>query len=225
MSNAIYDFFRWVGIVTGYPFYWLFFKNKIYYENDKARKRIKGGALIICNHYNLLDYVLNVFLFFPRTLYVVASEHAYKNALLRFGMKFWHGIRVDRTTMNMTFVSKSIREIKKGHLVLIFPEGHNTDDGTIKPFYPSYLLIALRSHAPIVPVITDGNYGPFKRVHTMFGEPIDLSVYFASERPTIDEIYKINDILYQKVLQLRENLQERIEKDAKNGAKQCRITQ
>ena len=216
----IYEIFRWIGVITGYPFKWLFFKNKTYYESEKAPKRVKGGALIISNHFNPLDYVLNVFLFFPRKLYVVASEHAFKNAFLRFGMKFWGGIQANRVTKSMRFVSQSIKEIKKGHLVQIFPEGHNTDDGTIKPFYPSYILIALKANAPIVPVITDGNYGIFKRVHIIIGEAINLSDYLSSEKASKEDITKLNDIVYKKVLDLRAELDLRIESNRKKGKSQ-----
>ena len=216
--TVLYEIFRWIGVITGYPFKWIFFKNKYYYENERATRRVKGGALVISNHFNPLDFVMNVFVFFPRKLYVVASEHAFKNALLRFGMKFWGGIEANRVTRSMHFVSESIRTIKKGKLVQIFPEGHNTDDGTIKPFYPSYLLIALRAEAPIVPVITDGGYGFFKRVHLMIGEPIDVSQYLTDGKCTKDDIHRINDIMYQKVLSLREELDRRIQEE-KRGKK------
>ena len=59
----IYDIFRWIGIITGYPFNWLFFKRKVYYENDKARKRTKGGALVIANHYNQCAFAKVQFVF------------------------------------------------------------------------------------------------------------------------------------------------------------------
>ena len=213
--KILYDIFRWIGVVTGYPFKWLYFKNKIYYETKNVPKRVRGGALVISNHFNPLDYVLNVYVFFPRKLYIVASEHAFKNAFLRFGMKFWGGIQASRVTKNMHFVTESIREIKKGHLVQIFPEGHNTDDGTIKPFYSSYILIALKAKAPIVPVITDGNYGLFKRVHLMVGESIDLSAHITGPKATREDITRLNDMVYDKVLRLREELDRRIEADRK----------
>lgn len=216
-----YEIFRWLGVISGYPFYWLFFKRKIYLENDKVRRRFKGGALIISNHFSPWDYVLNVFLFFPRKLYVVASEDAFRNPFFREGMKFWGGIQANRVTKNMRFVIQSVREIKKGHIVQIFPEGHNTDDGTIKPFYPSYIAIALKSNAQILPVITDGNYGIFKRVHIIFGETIDLSNYISSEKVTRTDVDRLNDIVYQKVLELRRELDLRIEADRnKKGKKQ-----
>ncbi len=215
-----YEIFRWIGVITGYPFRWLFFKDKIYYENERATRRVKGGALIIANHFNPLDYVMNVFVFFPRKLYVVASEHAFKNVFLRFGMKFWGGIEANRVTRSMSFITQSIREIKKGHLVLIFPEGHNTDDGTIKAFYPSYILIAHKSNAPIVPVVSDGNYGPFKRLHLIVGEPIDLAEYIDAPKVNKEEIARLNDIIRDKVLALRAELDRRIEADKKRGAAQ-----
>ena len=213
----IYEIFRWIGVITGYPFRWLFFKDKIYYENERAKRRVKGGALIISNHFNPLDYVMNVFLFFPRKLYVVASEHAFKNRLISFGMKFWGGIEANRVTRSMTFITQSIREIKKGHLVLIFPEGHNTDDGTIKAFYPSYILIAHKANAPIVPVVSDGNYGPLKRVHLIVGESIDLADYITAPKVNKEEIARLNDIIREKVLALRAELDRRIEADKKGG--------
>ena len=214
-----YEIFRWIGTITGYPFRWIYFKTKTYYENDRAPRRVRGGALIISNHFNPLDYVLNCFVFFPRKLYVVASEHAFKNAFLRFGMKFWGGIQANRVTKSMSFVMQSIREIKKGHLVQIFPEGHNTDDGTIKPFYPSYIVIALKANAPIVPLITDGNYGLFKQVHMIIGEPIILSQYLTEEKASKEDIARLNDIVFAKVLQLRKELDERIDSDRKKEKK------
>lgn len=204
-----YEIFRWIGVITGYPFKWFFFKTKIYYENERATRRVKGGALVVSNHFSPFDYVQNVFVFFPRKLWVVSTDEPFRNPIVKFAFtKFWGGIQVNRTTMNMRFVSQSIKEIKKGHLVQIFPEGHNTDDGTIKEFYPSYLLIAHRSGAPIIPVVTDGNYGWFKRVHLMIGEPIDLRDYLP-ERAKASELTAINNTIRHKVLDLRAELERR----------------
>lgn len=209
---------RWIGVITGYPFKWLFFKTKIYYENERATRRIKGGALVISNHFSPLDYVQNVFVFFPRKLYVVSTEEPFKNPIVKFAfIKFWGGIEANRTTMSMRFVSQSIKELKKGNLVQIFPEGHNTDDGTIKSFYPSYLLIAYRGNVPMIPVVTDGEYGFTKRAHLMVGEPIHLSDYLPEKARTSD-IEGVNDIIRQKILDLRVELDKRIESD-KRGKK------
>lgn len=205
-----YEILRWFGVITGYPIKWTVLRSKYYYENENATRRVKGGALIISNHFCPLDYVMNVFVFFPRKLYVVASEHAFKTPGLRFGMKFWGGIEANRVTRSMSFVTKSVRELKKDHLVQIFPEGHNTDDGTIKQFYPSYLVIAQKADVPIVPVVTDGNYGFAKCAHLMIGEPILLSDYLENKKMSREDIDRLNEIVRNKVLDLREELDRRI---------------
>ena len=218
--KAFFEIFRWIGVVSGYPFNWIVFKRKVYYENDKATTKIKKGALIISNHYNPWDYVFNVFTFFPRQLYVVASEDAFRNKLQTFGMKFFGGIQANRVTRSMRFVTESVKELKKGHLVQIYPEGHNTDDGTIKAFYPSYILIALRANVPIVPTVTDGRYGLFKRVHMIVGEKIDLAEQITGERYTKEDVERLNEMVRNKVLELRAELDRRIEADKKRGRKE-----
>ncbi len=205
--KAIYEIFRVIGPVTGYPFNWIFFKRKIFYENKKSQGRyIKGGAVVISNHYNPLDYVSNVFVTFPRKLNVVASEDAFRNRFMSFGMRFWGGIMADRRTYSLKFVDISASVAKKGQLVQIFPEGHNTPDGEIKSFYPSYILIAIKAGVPIVPIISDGRYSFFKRLHLMIGEKIYVSDYLDVNNYTRDDVYRVNEIIRNKVLELKAEL-------------------
>ena len=207
----LYEFGRWSAVLMSFPFCWLFFKQKVYYEDKKVQgRRVRGGALIVTNHFCPLDYILNVLVFFPKKLYIVAAEMAFKNRLFRFSMKFWGGIEANRKTKSPRFILEAAKEIKKGHLVQIFPEGHNTKDGKIQPFFPGYVAIALRSNAPIIPVITDGNYGLFKRTHIIIGKPIDLHAYLTGEKYTKQDILRINEIIYQKAQDLQEELHRRI---------------
>lgn len=220
--NIIYEIFRWIGVISGLPAQWIFFKKKIYYEEGAIRARkVRGGALVICNHFCPLDYVMNVETFFPRKLYIVASEDAFRNKGLVFGMKFWGGIKADRTTRSMSFVKEAVRELKNGHLVMIFPEGHNTDDGTIKAFYPSYIAIALLSGAPIIPMTLDGNYGLFKRTHMIIGKPIRLKEMLGGRKHTREDVDRLNDMVRNEMLRLRQELDLRIAADRqKKGKKQ-----
>ena len=101
-------------------------------------------------------------------------------------------------------------------LVQIFPEGHNTPDGKIHPFYPSYLVLALMGNAPIIPVISDGNYGINKRLHVLIGEPIDLHDHFPGGKYTQEDLDRVNELIYQHVLQLRALLDQKIAANRRN---------
>ncbi|MBQ6893162.1 MAG: 1-acyl-sn-glycerol-3-phosphate acyltransferase [Clostridia bacterium] len=208
-----FEFFRWLALITGWPAFGLFFKRKVYYEDKKLQgRRIRGGALIISNHYHVFDYMLNMFLLAPRKLYVVASELAFSNKWLRFGMKFFGGIEANRISRSMRFVDTAADYIKKGRIVQIYPEGKITLDGKMAPFKQSYLAIALRANAPIIPIIIDGNYGFFKRVHLIIGKPINLRDYCTSEKPSREEMAALNDMVYTKCLALKEDLDKRIKR-------------
>lgn len=210
LCHFFFEFFRWIAIFTCWPFQLILFKKKIFYE-DKAvqSRRIRGGALVISNHFSVLDYILTLFVVLPRKLYIVAAEMAFKNRFLRFGMRFFGGIEANRVTKSMRFVGESADIIKKGRVVQIFPEGRITHDGTTAYFKQSYLAIALHSGAPIIPIVLDGTYHILKRSHVLIGKPIYLSDYCKSQKPSREEMVALNDMVYNKVLSLREELEAR----------------
>ena len=219
VMEFLYELGRIVGVTSGIPFQLLFFKSKIYHETKKKKGRFKGGKLIISNHYNLLDYVLGCFIVYPRKLNAVASELPYKSKITRFGMKFFGTVQANRESRSMRFIDQSVDLIKKGQLVQIYPEGRNTPDGNIHPFKHSYLAIAYRANCPIVPVITDGNYGVFKRARVIIGDEIDVMPFFTPGRrtPPREELERANEYVFAKVLELRERIEE--EKKKEKGQK------
>lgn len=208
----MYGFFRWLAIVTAWPVQLLFFKRKTYYEDRKAQNRfVKGGALIISNHYSVFDYMVNLFLFPGRKLFVVMAEMIFKKGkFFHWAMRCFGGIRSDRDIMGMRFIDESVRVLEKGKLVQIYPEAHITKDGNMLDFKPSYIMIALRANVPIIPVMTDGNYGFFKRVHVLIGKKIYLSDYCTSLNPSREEIIELNNIVRNKAVELREELNRRV---------------
>ena len=214
----IYEFFRLLGVFLGYPLQLLFFKRKTLWEDKKATKLHKGGKLIISNHFNMFDYVLGCFVVFPRKLNAVAGEHAFRSRFFRFGMKFFGTVEANRETRSMKFIDQSVDIIN----MQIYPEGRNTPDGKIHEFKHSYLVIAYRAGCPIVPIVTDGNYGIFKRTRVYVGKEIDVSPYFEESRaegrrtPPRADLERANEYVFAKVLELRRLLEE---DKAKKGGK------
>jgi 1-acyl-sn-glycerol-3-phosphate acyltransferase len=138
-------------------------------------------------------------------------------------MMFFGGIPCDRRIRSMRFMERSVEVLKRGGLVQIFPEGKNTDDGLIGPFYPSYIVIAHRAGVPIVPILTDGSYGFRKRAHVLIGCEIHTGDYIKTEGPIIprEELMAANEAIRERVLTLKAELDARIEaeKSAKKSAR------
>jgi 1-acyl-sn-glycerol-3-phosphate acyltransferase len=205
----IYEIFRIIGLITGYIPQLLFFKRKTYYV-DKKKTSFKGGKLIVTNHFSMFDYVLSAFIVFPRKLNVVTSEMPFKNKFLKFGMKFFGAIEANRETKNMTFIDKSVDVLKKGKLVQIYPEGRNSPDGKMHEFKPSYTVIAHRANVPIILIITDGNYGIFKRTSVLISEEIDISEFIDKDSKITkkEDRNRLNEFIHNKALQMREDLEK-----------------
>ena len=219
----IYAIFRTIGLITGYPAQLLLFKRRTFYEDKKSTHLLRGGKLIISNHYNMLDYVMTCFLVFPRRLNAVASEDPFKRPLFRFGMKFFTAsIQANRETRSMRFVDRAAEVIRSGQLVQIFPEGMERYDGQVGPFFQSYLVIAHRGNAPIIPIVTDGNYGFGKRTHILIGNEIDVRDYIKTESPIIprEELAAANEAIHARFLELKADLDARIQAEqAEKAAK------
>lgn len=212
--KLIYEICRWYGLLSGWPLHLLFFKRKIYYEDRASQgRRLKGGALIISNHFHVYDYMMNVTLFPFRSLGAVVGEMPWKHKFLVFGMKCFGCIKSGRDVMSMRFIDESVEALENGKLVQIFPEAKITEDGQMHDFKPSYILIALRADVPIIPVMLDGNYGLFKRAHCIVGKKIYLSDYCTSLNPTREEINALNAIVQAKAEALKADLDARIAAD------------
>ena len=212
MLYLIREFFRWLAIITCFPFQLLLFKRRVFYEDGAPKRPWKqGGAVIISNHYNFLDYLNNMFVVLPRKLNVVASEFSFANPLITFGVSFFGVIKADRPSRSMRFVDEAADVIKSGQIVQIFPEGRNTPDGSIGKFYESYILIAYRSGAPIIPIITDGNYSLWRRASVIVGKPIYVTDYIAPgyHTPPREELRRVNEMIREHCLALRQELEER----------------
>lgn len=206
------EILRWYGLLSGYLLYLAYFKRKTYYEDKTVQnRRLKGGALIVSNHYHVYDFIVNAGLFPFRKLYVVLKSDIYEHKFLAWGMSIFGGIRSDRDTMGMKFIDESVAHLRKGRIVQIFPEAYITNDGKMREFKTGYLMIAQRADVPIIPVITDGNYGWKKRVHVIIGKPIRLSDYCPYVNPNREQITELNRIVQEKCLELQKELDRRIQ--------------
>lgn len=218
----IREIFRYLALIPGYFYQLIFFTRKTYYEDKRVQgRRVKGGALVVSNHYHVYDYFVNIFVYFPwRKLYVVMKSDVYRNyAFCRWGLRCFGAIPADRDQMAMGFVDESIRRLRKGCLVQIFPEAHTAKTKEMLPFKTGYVLIAQRADVPIIPIITDGNYGLFRRTHIIIGKPIRLSDYCEHTSPSREEIEMLNEIVRNRCLELQKMLNDRIREKKRGKSK------
>lgn len=198
--------------ITGWLPYAIVFRTKIYYADKKVQsRRIKGKAIIMSNHTSVYDYAQMLFVFFFRTLRYQMAEVLFKKKGLKRFLKAMGGIFVDRNTVDFNFLNTSNDILSKGGIVGVFPESRIPKENEIPPlpFKQSITMLALMSGAPIIPVYTNGKYFTKERARVIIGEPIYVESLMDSKLTEKENIEKITNILRDKIIELRQMLDEK----------------
>lgn len=139
-----------------------------------------GGGLMLSNHQSNLDPVL-IGLACDRRLNYVARKTLFRFAPFRWLINSLDAIPIDREGLGFEGLKETLRRLKRGELVLLFPEGTRTPDGLVHAIKPGFCAVARRAGVPVVPVALDGAFDAWPRhcrrprtavIHLDFGDPI-----------------------------------------------------
>jgi 1-acyl-sn-glycerol-3-phosphate acyltransferase len=159
----------------------------------------EGGVLVVSNHQSHLDPPL-VGLGSRRRMNYLARETLFGFAPFRWLIKSLDAIPLDREGLGLAGLKESLRRLKRGEMVLMFPEGTRTPDGQIHSFKPGFTSLAVRSRAAILPVAIEGAFKCWPKKHT-FPRPGKIRVLYG--QPILPEEYEGLD--ERKLLTLVEN--------------------
>jgi len=128
----------------------------------------------------------------------LARETLFCFAPLGWLIRTLDAIPIDRDGLGLNGIKESLRRLKRGEMVLIFPEGTRTRDGEIAPFRPGFTALAARSKAWILPVAIEGAFAAWPRsrklpslgtIHVVFGKPFPPEeVAGCGERELVAEV-------------------------------------
>ena len=104
----------------------------------------------------------------------------------------------------MQAVKTCLKYLKNGEVINIFPEGtRNHSYEQFLPFKGGAAALAIKTKAPIVPVIQIERMRVFHRVDVVYGDPIYLTQFYG-KRLTADEIDKIDEWLRAVMMNMRQ---------------------
>lgn len=184
-SYIVVDFLR----VTGAPLL-LWFRVKRLYTTPEAKKKIKGGALLISNHISLADPMYLLLAIWYRRHHFVAMQKMFDNKFKRWLFTHpFHCIEVNRENVSVKSFRNIVNHLKAGKLVTMFPEGHiNIENDGVNSFKSGMIMMALKSGCPIVPVYIKRRKHWYSRLVVGIGEAFDVSKFSSSNNPTLEEI-------------------------------------
>jgi 1-acyl-sn-glycerol-3-phosphate acyltransferase len=122
----------------------------------------EGGGLVCSNHQSYFDPPL-VGLTCDRRMNYLARDSLLRVPGLKQLILFLDAIPIDREGGGLSGLKETLKRLKAGELVLIFPEGTRTYDGEVAPLKPGFIAVARRSKVPLVPVALDGAFQAWPR--------------------------------------------------------------
>ncbi len=151
----------------------------------RGRELVPEGPAIICApHSSLIDPVL-VYLAAgnKKQIHFMAKKELTKNKLVGTVLHKCGAYFVDRGAADVTAVKTTIKHLKEGDKVMIFPEGTRKEETDYSAAKKGAVRIAARTGVPIVPVYIPRNKKYFHKVEVIIGEAYSVLKPGADDGP------------------------------------------
>jgi 1-acyl-sn-glycerol-3-phosphate acyltransferase len=204
-KSAGYQLFKnsfWLIACVFFRFRW---KGREHFPRD-------SGALICSNHQSYFDPVL-VGICFWQQINFLARDTLFRTLLFGPLIRYLEAIPIDRDGFGLSGIKETLKRLKRGEMVLIFPEGTRTLDGQVGPLKPGFCALARRGRVPILPVAVDGAFDAwprssrfprFTKLRTCFGPLIPLAQIDAMpDEQLIEEVRQRILACHREARQLR----------------------
>ena len=145
----------------------------------------KGPIIFAPNHVSYFDPPL-VNAGIPFRVRSMAWDALFKVPGLSQVIRAYGAFPVKLKSADKSAVAESLRVLRNGECLLVFPEGERTESGELSQFEKGVARVALQTGATIVPVSITGAYEswpraravpmPFKPICVKFHEPIRVEI-------------------------------------------------
>lgn len=110
-----------------------------------------GPLILVSNHLSLVDPPL-LGAVFPRPIRFMAKEELFHAPIVQWVVAGYRAFPIRRGEADRQALQTTLRLLKQGEVVGIFPEGTRSRRGAMTAAHQGVALIALRSGAPLIPV-------------------------------------------------------------------------
>lgn len=138
------------------------------------RAQLDAPFIVIGNHLSLLDPVIVAAAVKRYEIAFMAKKELSGNGLFKRFLLCIHTIFVSRHNSDMEAMRTSMRALRSGEVLGIFPEGTRYHKGLMEEQEAGAAMIALRSGVPLIPMYISRGLALFRRVECVVGEPIPM---------------------------------------------------
>ena len=187
------DLIRITGALPGLV--WL--RPKIRYTAKQAKKRLRGGVLVIANHTSFIDPACMMYVLWYRRLYFVCHQAFVETKAGPFFRAAGCLIPINADNFSVGSFRSITESLRDGKAVTLFPEGHVNKGDEMLEFKSGMVLISMQSKRPIVPVYLKPRRHWYSRFKAVVGEPVDITS-LSEGRPAFSKIQEVTALLKKR---------------------------
>lgn len=178
---------------------------KLTADGKRYKGKLKGGAMLAANHTTFSDPFVVGSAFWYRKMNFFAADAVMATKTREKLLKAAGAIKVNREITDIEAVRSSVEVLKKGRLLLIFPEGGVQEVGQVQPIKPGAALMALQAGVPIIPLFICYTPRWYNRRKVIVGNPIDPKKLCSGKIPSATDIENISRALQEEMQRISKN--------------------
>lgn len=186
--------------IVATPFVRFFFPTKFI-----GKKNIpKGACILVSNHTSNVD-AANLATHTWEKKYYLAKKELFKSKFIGAIVKSWGAIPIDRNGNDLSAIKESLKVLKKGKKLVIFPEGtrNNNENMELGEVKQGAAMLAIKGKVPVVPMFVLKKPKFWRRNKVFVGEPFELSDFYGKKLSS-EELAAASKIIEDKINNLRE---------------------
>ncbi len=117
----------------------------------------RGPLILVTNHVHMPEIPTLFLRLTPRPVTGMLLASRWDNPLFRWMLNSFHILPLKRGEADLAGLRKGLEMLEKGYIVIVDPEGTRSHNGRLQQGRAGAVLMALRSGAPLIPVVHYGS--------------------------------------------------------------------
>ena len=145
-----------------------------------------GPCIIVSNHTSYVDWIILSSIYREKYLVFLGNKELHKRPVVNWLMKLNVLIYISPDNPGYSYFREVVWRLKKGHVVVIYPEGTRSKSGRMIEPKLGFVKLAISTGVPIVPIGLKGAYEilppnkslpKLRRCEVFVGEKIIINKY------------------------------------------------
>ncbi|NMP22453.1 lysophospholipid acyltransferase family protein [Sulfobacillus harzensis] len=187
-------------MVVYWALYWavrvvlsLYFRVRVYGLERVPRE---GPLIVIANHRSGFDPPM-VGALMPRPVHFMTKVELFSYPLLPLVFKYVQAYPVRRGRPDRQAIRHSLDILRRGEVILLFPEGHRTETGDLQEARSGVVYLAQKTACQLIPIGISGEYRFRRTIRYVVGEPFTIDPQMSRREAQTLVMEKIRDLVQE----------------------------